>query len=125
MKLQRILLTVLILSSVSTAFGQPVEEFEKQHLASVATPEGKAYESLATAEFLSDLSFMPKCTRRTGINSGAVTIYYVIDTDGEISHVYMTPDSVLASCIHPLIMSREFTPPASKWVGKVTLTISR
>jgi hypothetical protein len=125
MKLQRIFLAVLMLSSVSAAFGQSVEEFEKQHFASVATPEGKAYESLVSAEFLSDLGFMPKCAGRVGVNSGAVTIYYEINTEGEVSNVYMTPDSVLATCIHPLIMSREFTPPADKWLGKITLTISQ
>jgi len=125
MKLQKIIVTALLLSSVSTAFGQSVEELEKKHLSSVATPEGKVYESLATAEFLSDLSFMPKCAGRTGINSGAVTIYYEVNLGGDISNLYMTPDSVLAKCIHPHIMTRDFTPPPYQWVGKITLTISQ
>jgi hypothetical protein len=125
MKLQKIIVTSLMLSSVSTAFGQSVEELEKKHLSSIATPEGKAYESLATDEFRSDLSFMPKCAGRTGINSGAVTIYYEVNSGGDISNLYMTPDSVLAKCIHPHIISREFTPPPNKWVGKITLSISQ
>ena len=47
-----------MLSSVGSALCQSVEEFEKKHLDSVATAEGKAYESVAAAEFSSDLSFM-------------------------------------------------------------------
>ena len=124
MKLKKIIVTGLMLSSVSPAFGQSVEELEKKHLSSIATPEGKAYESLATAEFQSDLSFMPKCVGKTGINSGAVTIYYEVNPAGDISNLYMTPDSVLAKCI-PHIITREFTPPPKKWVGKITLTISQ
>jgi len=125
MKLQKTIVTTLMLSSVGTAFCQSVEEFEKKHLASIATPEGKAYESVAAAEFSSDLSFMPKCVGKTGINSGAVTIYYEVNPAGDISNLYMTPDSVLAKCIHPHIITREFTPPPNKWVGKITLTISQ
>ena len=125
MKLQMIIVTGLMLSSVGTAFAQSVEELEKKHLSSIATPEGKAYESLATTEFQSDLSFMPKCAGRTGINSGAVTIYFEVNSSGDISNLYMTPDSVLAKCIHPHIIAREFTPPPYKWVGKIIISISQ
>ena len=125
MKLRDIIISALLLSSVSPAFGQSVEEFENKHNDSIATAEGKTYESLATAEFWSDLSFMPKCAGRTGINAGAVTIYYEVNPEGKVSNLYMTPDSVLAKCIHPHLISREFTSPPNKWVGKITLTIRR
>ena len=125
MRLQNIVIASLLLSSVNTAYGQSVAELEKEHLSSIATPEGKAYESLATAEFQRDLSFMPKCAGRTGINSAAVTIYYEVNSGGDISNLYMTPDSVLAKCIHPHIITRKFTPPPNRWVGKITLSISQ
>jgi hypothetical protein len=125
MKLLKIIVTGLMLSSISAAFGQSVEELEMKHLSSIATPEGKAYESIAMAEFQSDLSFMPKCAGRTGINSGAVTIYFEVNSSGDISSLYMTPDSVFAKCIHPLLITREFTPPPNKWVGKITISISQ
>ena len=111
--------------SASAAFGQSVEELEKKHLSSIASLEGKAYESIATAEFMSDLIFMPKCAGREGINSGAVTIYYEVNTAGDIGSLYMAPDSVLAKCIHTHLITREFTPPQRKWVGEITLTISQ
>ena len=51
MKLQKIVITLIVLASASVASCQSVEEFEKKHRASIATPEGKTYKSLATAEF--------------------------------------------------------------------------
>jgi len=124
-KLQKTIVITLMLSSVGTAFCQSVEELEKKHLASIATHEGKAYESVAAAEFSSDLSFMPKCARRAGVNTGAVTIYYEVTSEGEVGNLYMTPNSVLVECIHAHIIFRKFTPPPKTWVGKITLTISQ
>jgi len=125
MKLQKTVVTSLMLFSVGTAFCQSVGELEKKHQDSIATPEGKAYESLATSEIWSDLSFLPKCASKTGIYTGAITIYYEVNSVGEISNLHMTPDTVLAKCIRPHIISRKLTSPSKKWVGKIILTISR
>ena len=107
------------------AFCQTVADLEKVHQASIGTPEGKAYESVAAAEFNSDLGFMPKCARRAGVNSGAVTIYYEITAAGKVGKLYLFPDSVLSNCIRAHLAVREFTPPPGKWLGKLTLTVSR
>jgi hypothetical protein len=49
MKLQWTTAMALMPSSIGSAFSQSVDEFEEKHLASIATPEGKAYETVAAS----------------------------------------------------------------------------
>ena len=109
----------------SNAFCQSIEDLEARHRASIGTPEGQAYESVAAAEFTRDLDFMPRCARRAGVHSGAVTIYYEITAAGKVGRLYLFPESVLSECIRARLSTREFTPPPGKWLGKLTLTVSR
>ena len=110
---------------IGVASADSVETFEQRHRASIATDEGRAYESVASNRFRSDLGFLPKCIRRTGVGSGAMTIYYAIDEDGRITELFFTPDSALVECVRDEIETRRFPPAPPDWVGKITLTISR
>jgi hypothetical protein len=123
--LRRLLVGAFTFVCVMPVCGQSIDAFQARYLASIATPEGQAYEAVAEAELWRDLEFLPKCIDRVGVASGAITVYYEVDTSGKVTELFMVPDTDLAECIRRHVLQRRSTPPPDTWVGRVVLTISR
>ena len=115
----------MILWSVFPVFAETLESLQARYLASIATPEGLAYEALVRDELWRDLGFLPRCIDRFGVDTGAVTVYYAVDTAGRVIELHLRPDAELAECIRRHIMPRTVTPPPHPWIGRVVLTIGR
>ena len=116
---------MLTILTASAACAESIEQYENRYRTSTASDEGKAYETLVTAEFRADLEFLPQCARREKVTSGAITLYYEVTPDGRLGELFLAPDTVLNDCIRKALKSREFTPPGLSWVGKITLTVRR
>lgn len=97
---------------------------EKDHEASIATPEGKAFEMKATQAFFGDVGFMRQCVPPDADLPEPLIIYYEVQADGSLGALTISPQTDIAQCISAAISGRTFPYPPHRWIGKIELDFS-
>jgi hypothetical protein len=97
-------------------------EFQNRYQNSIATPEGKGYETSATAAFFGDSTFMRTCASPGGPVAAPFTVYFEVVQNGDLGELVFSPETDVANCIRKEVTGRRFPPPPGGYfVGRVDL----
>ena len=118
---------VIVILGIILASEARGSDLASQHKVCISTPAGKAYETIATKTFWSNLAFMFECAPPTDPIPEPIQIYYKVGLDGTIIEMSMQPDNEVANCIKRHVSKRIFPkPPNGKtWVGDIFLRFSQ
>ena len=113
-----------MLLSLALYADSTIEDLEERSRECARSPGGSSYGGDALSAFWGDLDFMWKCAPPGRPESEALSLYLVIDEDGYLSELKITPETEIAKCILRETADRKMPkPPFGDYVIKINLNL--
>lgn len=118
-------LLIILLALSNFTFSTDLDVLKKQHYDFIATPEGKKYEMVSIGTFWGDAKFMQICAPADAPVPEPFDIFYIVQSDGTVKGVFLSPETKVGLCIKEHVLERVFSNPPSEFVGYIKMSFTQ